>query len=98
MLRYLRFRCPNRPTDSSTECRHTLGGPAVEVLRTHNWVNPFVDIRYCKDCKAFYKITIRGFGSIPKIVMIDRDKQIPWVEADKFFPLVTLCGNRIIKG
>jgi hypothetical protein len=79
------------------ECRHTLGGIAPETLKAHSWDEPFVDVRYCSDCKAFYRITIRG-GAIPQFVMIDRDKKINWIAFDKVFPLVKIRGRRITRG
>jgi hypothetical protein len=98
MSKYVHFRCPNLyRQDSDIECRHTLGGPAIETLKVHDWDFPYIDTRYCPDCKAYYRITIRGMHDMPKFVMIDRDKKMPFTELENVFPLVKIQGRRITR-
>ena len=98
MITYIHLKCPNKPiADSDMVCKHTLGGIAPETLKAHDWEHPFIDVRYCSDCHAYYRLTIRGYNSLPQFVMIDREQKMPWIEFSEVFPLVKIRGNRITR-
>jgi hypothetical protein len=79
------------------ECLHTLGGISVATIDAYGFDVPYVDIRYCKDCHAYYKITIQTAESAPQIDLIGREVVLPWIEMHKAFPIIKITGRRITR-
>jgi hypothetical protein len=79
------------------ECSHTLGGIEVETLLSHDFSKPFIDIRYCSDCHAYYRIIIKSTHDIPEITMFEREDKLPWIDFNIMFPLIKINGRRITR-
>jgi hypothetical protein len=90
---YLRFECPNCPSESRSkmECRRLMGGISQKTIENYDFKVPFVDIRHCPTCSIFWKITIESPKHPVKYEQFDG--AIPFV----YFKNLTCVDGRKIK-
>jgi len=94
-MRFLEFRCPNRPDkDSDRPCHGQLGGLSVETVEKHDYEKgPIRDVRYCPKCGAFGILTVNGLKKPVAYRIIDT--RIDFVKADEYFDFVNVAGRKL---
>jgi hypothetical protein len=71
---FLKINCRIKQVNTPLECRAPLGGPSLSTLYSHDFsVSPFVDIRYCRKCRALIRVTIKSLREIPVMETIAAD-------------------------
>jgi hypothetical protein len=63
---FLKINCRIKQVNTPLECRAPLGGPSLVTLYNHDFsVSPYVDVRYCRKCRALICVTIKNLQEIP---------------------------------
>lgn len=91
-MRFIEFRCPNRPgSDSDKPCYGEMAGVSINSLNSED----IVDLRYCPRCGAFWEVAIKPAEKSMTYTLIEG--QIDFVEADKYFDIVSVVGRKLKK-
>jgi len=91
-MRFIEFRCPNRPdAESDKPCYGEMAGVSVDSLNAE----AITDLRYCPRCGAFWEVDIRPAENSMTYTLIEG--QIDFIEADKYFDIVSVAGRKLKK-
>jgi hypothetical protein len=83
---YLGIRCRCKKKDSPLECWSLLGGPALDTLYAHDFDKaPFVDVRFCTECKRMIQITIFNLNEIPIIEALPKEQKLSFKKPEDIF-------------
>ena len=83
----LELRCIHKPDDIGDRvCNGELAGPSMVTLMSHDFSEPFEDIRYCGRCLHFLHIKIKSLTCVPEITPIPK-KTINFVPVNDVFGL-----------
>lgn len=99
---FVDFRCPNRPYPDGHEkdfyvCNSFLGAISAEILISHDWSKPYIDIRRCGNggCGVVWKITIKDIRGVP--VFEKLDSKTPYIPFSEVFSLCEVHGRKLKK-
>jgi hypothetical protein len=99
---YVEFRCPNKPYPDGHDkdhyvCNSFLGAISAEILISHDWSKPYVDIRRCSNggCGVVWKITITDILGVPVFERLP--SEIPCIPFGDIFALHEVHGRKTKK-
>ena len=85
-MQFLELRCRGKQKKTPLECRSLIGGPALETLESHDFSKgPFVDVRFCHECRKLVKITINSLDLIPEMDQLPKSTRVDFVKFDRIF-------------
>lgn len=86
---YLKINCRGKQKNSPLDCRSPLGGPSLDTLLNHDFTKaPFVDLRYCRNCRTVFKVTIKALDQIPVVEAVPKDEKIEYKSMEEVFGFV----------
>lgn len=88
-MEYLEIRCRCKRKQTPLECRFLLGGPSLDTLYNHDYnISPFIDIRYCPECRKMIKITINNLNEIPSIEALPKEQRLNFKRPEDIFKFI----------
>lgn len=83
---FLEIRCRCKKKNLPLECWSLLGGPSLNTLLNHDYsLSPYIDIRYCPECRRMIKVTINNLTDIPIIESLPKEQRLNFIKPEELF-------------
>lgn len=88
-MEFLEIRCRYSQKNTPKRCRSILGGPALDVIYNHDYEkSSYTEVRYCSNCRSWFKITIKSLNAIPVVEPIPENEKVNFKKPEEVFCFV----------
>lgn len=94
LLFFLKLKCRGRQRHTPLECRTLIGGPTLETLQSHDFSKgPFVDVRFCHECRRWNKVTLISLDGVPEMEVLPKGTKINFIDFSSVFRFLKVKRN-----